>query len=69
MRLIKIGGLDLILLIIYILLSYWAAGVVIYENKIVVHKFGMYFISKLCYGLFLGVFLIPIAIIKKLLKK
>ncbi|MEE1074538.1 MAG: hypothetical protein U0K93_03570 [Acutalibacteraceae bacterium] len=59
----------MILLIAYAILAYWAAGVVIYENKIVIHTFGTYFIRRLCYGLFLGIFLIPIAIIKRLILK
>lgn len=59
----------MVLLIAYVILSYWAAGVVIYENKIVVHTFGSFFLQRLCYGLFLGVILIPIAIIKKLFSK
>lgn len=58
-----------LLIIVYVILAYWAAGVVIYENKVVVHKFGMFFIQKLCVGLFLGIFLIPIAIIKKIFSK
>lgn len=63
------GVLNMVLLIAYVILSYWAAGVVIYENKIVVHTFGSFFLQRLCYGLFLGVILIPIAIIKKLFSK
>ncbi len=59
----------MILLIAYIILSYWAAGVVIYENKIIVHSFGMYFIQRLCYGLFLGILLIPIAVLKRIFMK
>ncbi len=58
-----------ILFIAYAVLSYWAAGVVIYSNKLVIYRFGMYFIQRLCYGLFLGIFLIPIAIIKTTIMK
>ncbi|MGM9652284.1 MAG: hypothetical protein ACI3XP_01460 [Eubacteriales bacterium] len=55
-----------ILFIIYVIAGYWAAGVVIYENKIVVHAFGQLFMQKLVCGIFLGVILIPIAILKRL---
>ena len=58
-----------LLIILYIVLTYWAVGVVIYDNKVVVHKLGMFFVQKLCIGLFLGIFLIPIAIIKKFFSK
>lgn len=58
-----------LLIVLYIILSYWAAGEVIYSNKIIMHRFGMYFVQRLCYGLFLGIFLIPIAIIKIIMTK
>lgn len=57
------------ILIIYLIAGYWAAGVIIYENKIVIHSFGQLFIQKLIYGAFLGVVLIPMAIIKRLIQK
>ena len=57
-----------ILLILYLVLGYWAAGEVIYKNKIVIEfETGALFMKKLSYGALLGWILIPIAIIKKLL--
>lgn len=58
-----------LLFIIYAVLGYWAAGVLFYENKIVVHAFGMLFVQKLCLGMFLGIIIIPIAIIKRVIFK
>ncbi len=55
------------LFIVYAVIAYWAAGVVIYENKVIIHTFGTYFIQRLCYGIFFGIILIPVAIIKRLL--
>lgn len=52
--------------ILYVIAGYWAAGVVLYENKIVIHSFGMLFLQKLCLGIFLGLILIPIAILKRI---
>lgn len=58
----------IILLLIYGILGYWAAGEVIYKNKIVIEfEVGALFMKKLSYGMLLGWILIPIAIIKKLL--
>lgn len=54
------------LIIIYVWLGYWAAGLVIYHNKIVFRRLSMLFIEKLILGLFLGWLLIPIAVIMKL---
>ena len=48
-------------------LIYWAAGVCFFEAKTVVYSgFGTLFIYKLALGLFLGIVLIQLAIIKKL---
>ena len=57
-----------LLLILYIVLGYWAAGKTIYANKIIftTAAFGISF-EKIFTGLLLGWCLIPIAIIKKLL--
>ena len=56
-----------ILFIIYAALGYWAAGVVFYNDKIVVQTMlGQLFITKLTLGIFLGIIIIPIAIIKRI---
>lgn len=57
------------LAIVYIIAGYWAAGVVLYENKIVFHAFGQLFIQKLVLGTLFGFVLIPIAILKRLFSK
>lgn len=55
-----------ILFIVYLIAGYWAVGVVLYENKIVMHTFGTFFLWKLSLAVFLGVILIPIAILKRI---
>ena len=59
-----------VLLILYFVLGYWAAGRTIYANKIIVTSapFGFSFSKFMC-GMFLGWILIPIAIIKKIAGK
>ena len=58
-----------LLFILYAIAGYWAAGVIFYENKIVIHAFGQLFLKKLALGIFLGIVIIPAAIIKRLLFK
>lgn len=55
-----------VLFIIYAALGYWATGVTIYANKVVIHAFGQLFLQRLIIGTLLGWILIPIAIIKLL---
>lgn len=56
-----------ILFILYAALGYWAAGVVFYNNKVVVQTMpGQLFMTKLIVGILLGIFLIPIAALKRL---
>lgn len=55
------------ILIIYWILGYWATGVVLYRNKVVVYTEGALFSKKLIYGLVFGWLFIPIAILKSLL--
>lgn len=55
------------MLLIYWALGYWAAGVCLFEGKTVVYRgMGTLFIYKLALGLFLGIVLIPLAIIRRL---
>lgn len=57
-----------ILFIIYAALGYWAAGVVFFNNKVVIETaLGQLFMTKLIIGILLGIFIIPIAIIKRVL--
>lgn len=55
--------------ILYLILGYWATGVTIYANKIVIHTFGQLFLQRLIWGMLLGWILIPWAIIKKIMGK
>lgn len=55
------------LAILYIVLGYWAVGKTIYRNKIVVTTMFNWFCTKLAYGTFLGIILIPWAIIVTIL--
>ena len=54
---------------LYLVAGYWAAGVVFYENKVVIHAFGVLFMRKLCLGFILGIVIIPVAIIKRIFFK
>ncbi len=56
-------------IIIYMILGYWAAGKVIYANKIVIYSGVSFICSKLAWGFLLGWILIPIAIIKLIFGK
>lgn len=54
------------LMIIYAIAGYWAAGVVIYSNRIIVETVPFQlFGRKLIFGIAFGFILIPIAILKK----
>ena len=59
--------MDAILIIAYVVLSYWAVGQTIYANKIRFGRLGDLMISQLILGCLLGYILIPIALIKKLI--
>lgn len=58
-----------IVFILYLFAGYWAAGVVLFEGKIIIHSFGALFMQKLALGLIGGIVLIPIALIKRSAKK
>ena len=55
------------IVIIYLILGYWAAGVVLFHNKVLFGSFMGIFSLKLGCGLFFGWILIPLALIMKLL--
>lgn len=59
----------MIVFILYLIAGYWAAGVVLFENKIVIHGFGALFLRKLSLGLIAGIILIPMALIKRLFQR
>lgn len=61
--------MEIVLIIAYAVLSYWAAGETIYANKIRVGTFNDLFLTRLIVGCLLGIILIPVAIIKKIINK
>lgn len=61
--------MEIVLVIVYAVLSYWAAGQTIYANKIRIGTFNNLFLNRLIIGCLLGIVLIPIAIIRKIINK
>lgn len=57
-----------LLVILYIILGYWAAGKTVYANKIVFYS-GIIHMNRVFVGFFLGWLLIPIALLKTLFGK
>ncbi len=57
-----------ILMIIYMALGYWATGKTIYANSVMIGTWGDIFIRRVIMGTILGFILIPIAIIKTVLR-
>lgn len=56
--------------LIYLALSYWAVGKVIYADKVVLYSsWTAFFAKKMAIGLLLGWILIPIAILKLIFGK
>lgn len=53
-----------VLLIVYWVAGYWAAGQTIYANKVVIYTGNAFFLKKAALGFFFGWILIPVAIIK-----
>lgn len=58
-----------ILFLLYAALGYWATGVTIYANKIVIHAFGELFMQRLILGVLFGWILIPVALIKSIFSR
>lgn len=52
------------ILIIYMILGYWAAGRTVYANKVLIGNDTAIFGRRLCVGMLFGWALIPWAIIK-----
>lgn len=52
------------LIILYIILGYWATGKTIYANKVMIGSWGGIFLTRFAFGFFLGWALIPWALIK-----
>lgn len=58
--------MEMFVFIVYSALAYWAAGQMIYANKIQIGTMKNIFLNRLVVGILLGVILIPVAILKKL---
>lgn len=56
--------MEAALFIVYMVAAYWAAGKTIYANKIQIGTMKNIVLSRLCTGVLLGPFIIPIAIIR-----
>lgn len=54
----------MILVILYIILGYWATGKTIYANSVLIGAWNDIFIKRCCMGAILGWILIPVALIK-----
>lgn len=58
----------MIIVIFYIILGYWATGKTIYENYILIGTWNGIFMKRMCMGAILGWILIPVAVIKMIVK-
>ena len=58
-----------ILILVYFVAGYWAAGQTIYANKIRIGTFKDLVLTRIIVGALLGWVLIPVAIIKKVISK
>ena len=56
--------MDVVIIVLYMALGYWAAGKTVYANKIRIGTMQNLFIQRLTLGLLLGWVLIPIAALK-----
>ena len=52
------------MIILYLILGYWATGKTIFANKIIIHAPGQLFFMRFAWGMLLGWLLIPWAILK-----
>lgn len=59
--------MELVILIVYAALGYWAAGKTVYANKIRFGTMSHLFFTRLGTGLFFGWILIPVSLIKVLI--
>lgn len=57
------------LIFIYMILGYWAAGRTIFKNYVLIGSFTTIFMRKVIAGLFLGWILIPVALISLIFGK
>ena len=64
----KVEGkkMEMVVFIVYCVLSYWAVGQTIFANKIQIGSMKDVFLTRFVLGVLLGLILIPVAILKKL---
>lgn len=60
--------MEEILLIVYLIAGYWATGKTIYANKVIIAEPSKFMARRLGLGLLFGWILIPIAILRCVLK-
>ena len=58
--------MDIVLGVAYVVAGYWASGVVIYENKVVIHQTGALFMQRVAFAIVLGWALIPLSVLKRI---
>lgn len=58
--------MEMVVFIVYCVLSCWAVGQTIYANKIQIGPMKDIFLTRFVLGVLLGLILIPVAILKKL---
>ncbi len=61
--------MKILIICIYVILSYWAVGKTIYANRIRVGKISDLFLTRLTLGIILGLVLIPVATLKTVIGK
>lgn len=61
--------METVIIIIYWIVGYWAAGQTIYANKVVIYTGNAFFLRKAALGLFFGWILIPVAVIKHFISR
>lgn len=56
------------LLVIYLIVGYWATGKTVYANKVVIYSGNTLFLHRLTVGCLFGWVLIPLAILRVLFR-
>lgn len=59
--------MELLLIILYVILGYWAVGKTIYSKTIFLGNLKDMFLTRFILGALFGFVLIPVAIVRKLL--
>lgn len=61
--------MEIVIICLYVVLSYWAVGKTILSNKIRIGKLSDLFFTRLILGVVLGMVLIPAAVLKSIISK